>query len=114
MAVVDSVPIPKRFTLVLISSSDTNPISLGAAVAGQTVRMWGLVATGGTTVTFKQDSTAITGALAVTGLSMPLVTSARMIADRELAPYFQSVVGGTINIVPSASGMAGVAWVTQD
>lgn len=114
MATVNAVPIPKTYQTVLINSSDTNAVPIASAVAGQVVRLWGLVITGGTTVTFKQDSTSLTGALAVTGLAMPFVSAPRTIADCEIPPYFQSVAGGTINIVPSASGMVGVAWYTQD
>ena len=119
---INSVPIPSVYQTLLINSSDTTPIPLCAGVDGQTVRLWGLLVTGGTTVTFKQDSTAVSGALAVTGLWMPLPSAGRqtkasasgLVTDVQIPPYIQSVSGGTINIVPGASGLAGIAYYTQD
>lgn len=108
---VSQISLPPTLETLLISSSDTNAIPLVSAVAGKTVRLWGLLVTGGTTVTFKSNSTSLSGALAVTGLFMPPPGAVNPLFDAGY-PYVQSAVGETINIVPGASGLAGIAYYT--
>lgn len=108
---VSQISMPPTLQTLLISSSDTNPIPLVTAVSGQVVRLWGLLVTGGTTVTLKSNTTALTGALAVTGLFMPPPQVTNPMFDAGY-PYVQSASGETINIVPGASGLAGIAYYT--
>lgn len=112
-AVVDLVPIPRQMIVVPIASSDTNPIPLITAVAGKKVRFWGFTFTGGTSFVFKDDTTAISGTITTTGQQVWPLPAGDPLRDQAF-PYVQSSAGKTLNIVPTASGLNGLAFITQD
>jgi hypothetical protein len=109
---VSLIQLPRTLEQKVIASSDTAAISLIAAAAGKTVKLWGLVVMGGTSAVLKSDTTALSGVIPTTGLvNLPLPSGNP--ADAAY-PYFESAVGEALTITPGASGLNGVAYYTQD
>jgi hypothetical protein len=104
--------LPSTLQSKVIASSDTTAISLIAAAAGKTVKLWGMVVMGGTSAVVKSNTTALSGVIPTTGLmNLPLPNGNR--ADAAY-PYFESAVGEALTITPGASGLNGMAYYTQD
>lgn len=104
--------LPRTITTTKISSTDTNPITLGTATAGQTVKLWGLLLVGGTSIEVKSSNTSLSGVLTTTGLALPLPRGNA--AEDSAYPHFESASGEALSITPGASGLNGVAYWTQD
>lgn len=109
MATVASVQVPSIIQVLAVNSSDTNPIEVTPAVSGKVVRIWGFHLTGGTSMTFKSNTTAISGVLTTTGLALPIYRK----GNSYVFPHYESTSGETINIVPGASGLAGTVYWSQ-
>lgn len=96
---------------LIVASSDTNDIPVCPAVAGKVVRIWGFRLSGGTSAVFKSNQTAKSGV-------MPMPYGEELVQPRavfgKVVPYFASEAGETINIKPTASGLAGTVWYSQD
>ena len=95
---------PLKSAVVNISTATTTAIV--AAVTGQSIRMYRilLVAGGTVNVTFKDGSTALTGA-------MPLVANEGFVLDYQTQAWFVTSSGAALNLTTDANvNLTGTVW----